>query len=183
MIALGLHCYHRLSHCVASHSGGFSYEAQALGMRAPVVAAHGLWNAGSLVVLSGLVALRPMESSQTRGWTHIYPLHWEADSYTLHHQGSLLLSCWWIFWLVQGRLSLGHGNAVKETVRLIQRIPRETSITVLITIDTCTGTVLKWSNHWFTVCNSCIKHNAIAEYFRLLSIYHIQVFELKKVGR
>lgn len=67
LIALGLHCYHRLSHCVASHSGGFSYEAQALGMRAPVVAAHGLWNAGSLVVLSGLVALRPMESSQTRG--------------------------------------------------------------------------------------------------------------------
>ena len=119
--------------------------------------------------------MRPVRSSQTGGWTHC-PLHWEADPYPLHHQGSLLLSFWWIFWLAQGRLSLGHGNAVKETVRLIQKIPRETSITVLITIDTCTGMVLKWSDHWLTVCNSCIKHNAIAEYLRQLSIYHIQIF-------
>ena len=42
MAVLGLHCSARASHC-----GGFCCGAQALGMRASVVVAHGLSSCGS----------------------------------------------------------------------------------------------------------------------------------------
>lgn len=76
---------------------------------------------------------------------------------------------WWIFWLVFIKLrECCWGND-----KIYQRISRETSTTVLITMDACEKMVLRWSNHqafnlktWLTLCNSCIKYKANAEYLR-----------------
>ena len=56
-------------------------------MQASVVVAHGLWSAGSVVVVHGLscsaaCGLFPDQSSNP------CPLHWQADSQPLRHQGS-----------------------------------------------------------------------------------------------
>ena len=60
----------------ASHCGGFSCcGVQALGMRAPVVVTHGLR-------CSAACGIFPDQGSNT------CPLHWQADSQPLRHQGS-----------------------------------------------------------------------------------------------
>ena len=48
--------------------------AQALGSWDSVVAAPGFWNAGSVVVAHGLVALRHVGSSWMRDQTHVHTL-------------------------------------------------------------------------------------------------------------
>ena len=76
--------------CMASHCGGFSCcGARALGTQASVVVARGLQSAGSVVVAHG-----PSRSTAcgilTDQGSNPCPLHWQADSQPLHHQGSPL---------------------------------------------------------------------------------------------
>ena len=67
------------------HPGGFSScGAQALGSWVSVVAAHGLWSAGSVVVTHGLscsaeCGIFPDQGSNSRH------LDWQVDSYPLYH--------------------------------------------------------------------------------------------------
>ena len=94
---LGLCCWAQaFSSCgaLASHCGGFSdCEAQALGPRASVAAAPGLWSAGSVVV-----ALR-LSCSTACG---IFPnqgsdpclLHWQVNPLPLSHQRG---PCYYLF--------------------------------------------------------------------------------------
>ena len=72
-----------LLHSSGSRCTGFS----GCGARAPVVVARGLWSAGSVVVGHGLscstaCGIFPDQESNS------CPLHWQADSYPLCHQGS-----------------------------------------------------------------------------------------------
>ena len=65
----------------ASHHGGFSCGAWALSMQASVVTAHGL-------NCSIVCRIFPDQG------LNLCPLHWQADSYPLYHQGSpLVYSC------------------------------------------------------------------------------------------
>ena len=78
-----LHCGARASHC-----GGFScFRARDLGARASVVLARGLWSAGSVVVVHGLSCSAACGIFPDQG-SNSCPLHWQMDSYPLHHQGS-----------------------------------------------------------------------------------------------
>ena len=71
----------------ASHCGGFSCcGARLMGSWASVVAAHGLQSVGSIIFMcTGLVGLGMWDLP----WP--CPLHWQADSYPLYHQGSPIL--------------------------------------------------------------------------------------------
>ena len=88
MVVLGLHCPQAFSSCGkwrllssygtgAFHCSGFSCcRAQALGSQASVVVAHGL----------------SCSEAHWIYWDHRLnpcPLHWQVDSYTLHHHESL----------------------------------------------------------------------------------------------
>ena len=133
LAVLGLHCFawvfsscseQRLLFLVVLKlliAAVFCCRAQALGVQASAVAAHGLGSCGvqapgtraSVVVArglsncrswapehdlssyssTGLVALQRVESSLTRGWARQCPLLWQANSYPRHHQESPLKSC------------------------------------------------------------------------------------------
>ena len=72
----------------ASHCGGFSCcGARALGVWASVVVARGLYSADSVVVAHGLSCSTACGIFPDQG-LNPYPLHWQADSYPLHHQES-----------------------------------------------------------------------------------------------
>ena len=72
----------------ASLSGGFSCcGAQALGRVGSVVAARGLWSSGSVVVAHRLSCSVGCRIFLDQG-SNLCLLHWQADSYPLHHQGS-----------------------------------------------------------------------------------------------
>ena len=72
----------------ASHCRGLSCSgAQALGTRASVVAAHGLQSASSVVVAHGLSCSTACGILLDQG-PNPRPLHWQADSQQLCHQGS-----------------------------------------------------------------------------------------------
>lgn len=73
------------------------------------------------------------------------------------------------FLLSPGEVFIRLWECCLGTGKIYQRIPRETSITVLITMDTWTGMVLRWSHHWLTLCNSCIKHTARVAYLKQLN--------------
>ena len=78
----------------ASHCGGFSCcRARALGTRASVVVAHRLQSAGSVVVAHGLSCSVACGIFLDQG-SNPCPLHWQADSQPLHHQGSPHLPSW-----------------------------------------------------------------------------------------
>ena len=81
--AATLHCSVQASHC-----GGFSCcGARALAARASVVVARGLQSAGSVVVEHGLSCSVACGIFPDQG-LNPYPLHWQADSLPLRHQGS-----------------------------------------------------------------------------------------------
>ena len=96
-------CGAQTSHCrgfsccgaQTSHCRGFSCcGAQALGARASAVVARGLsscgsraQSTGSVVVAHGLSCSAACEIFPGQG-SNPYPLHWQADSQPLHHQGS-----------------------------------------------------------------------------------------------
>ena len=73
-----------LSSCSAwaSHCGGFSRCGQALGVQASV-----LQHASSVVVVLGLSCLKECGIFLDYG-SNLCPLHWQADSLPLNHQGS-----------------------------------------------------------------------------------------------
>ena len=72
---------------VASHCGGFSCcRARALGTWASVVVAHGLQSTGSVVVVHGLSCSAACGIFPDQG-SNPCPLHWQADSQPLRHQG------------------------------------------------------------------------------------------------
>ena len=77
----------------ASHCCGLS----CCGAQAPDAQAQQLW-------LTGLVAPRHVGSSQTRARTR--PLHWQADSQPLRHQGSPVIFFMKNFFPVNWRVSL-----------------------------------------------------------------------------
>ena len=78
-----LHCGARTSHC-----GGFSCcRTRALGAWASVVVARGLWSVGSVVVAHGLSCSVACGIFPDQG-SNPCPLHWQADSQPLRHQGS-----------------------------------------------------------------------------------------------
>ena len=80
-----LHCGVRASHCKV-----FSCrQAQALGAQAWVVAARGLSDCGtgSVAVAHRLRCCAPCRIFKNQG-SNPCPLHWQVDSYPLHHQGS-----------------------------------------------------------------------------------------------
>ena len=62
-------------------------RARALGTRASVVVAHGLQSTGSVVVVHGLSCSTACETFLYQGLNPC-PLHWQADSQPLCHQGS-----------------------------------------------------------------------------------------------
>ena len=65
-----------------------SLGAQALGSRASAVAAHWPWAMGaSIAVAHGLSRSTARGIFLDQG-SNPCPLHWQADSYPLHHQGS-----------------------------------------------------------------------------------------------
>ena len=75
----------------ASHCGGFSCcGARALGTRASVVVARGLQSTGSVVVVHGLSCSAACGIFPDQG-SNLCPLHWQADSQPLRHQGSPFL--------------------------------------------------------------------------------------------
>ena len=86
----------------ASHCGGFTCGAQALGAVASEIIVCELSSCGTWI----LVAPWHVESSHTRDWTHAL----QADSYPLYHQGSPVLNVlnhtcvdyvkWWIWILI-----------------------------------------------------------------------------------
>ena len=71
----------------ASHCGDFCCGARALGARASVVVAHGLQSTGSVVVAHGLSYSVACGIFLDQG-SNPCPLHWQADSQPLRHQGS-----------------------------------------------------------------------------------------------
>ena len=72
----------------ASHCGGFSCcGARALGAWASVVVARGLQSADSVVVAHGLSCSAACGIFPDQG-SNPCPLHWQADSQPLGHQGS-----------------------------------------------------------------------------------------------
>ena len=74
----------------ASHCSGFSCcRAQSLGARAPVVVAHGLQSAASVIVAHELSCSAACGTFLDQG-SNPCPLHWQAGSQPLHHQGSPL---------------------------------------------------------------------------------------------
>ena len=76
--------------CVDSHCGGFSCcEAQALGTWASAVAAHGLQSTGSVVVMNRLSCSLAC-GLLLEQILNPCPLHWQADSQPLDHQGKPL---------------------------------------------------------------------------------------------
>ena len=106
LFALGLHCRTGFLqmwgagatlHCgaQASHCGGFSccgHRLQARGLQqlwrmGSVVVGRGLWSAGSVVVAHGLSCSAACGIFPDQG-SNPCPLHWQADSQPLHHQGN-----------------------------------------------------------------------------------------------
>ena len=76
--------------CVDSHCGGFSCcEAQALGTWASAVAAHGLQSTGSVVVMNRLSCSLAC-GLLLEQILNPCPVHWQADSQPLDHQGKPL---------------------------------------------------------------------------------------------
>ena len=82
----------------ASHCGGFSCGAQALGLGlqylplvGSVVVAPGLKGMGSVVVVHGLSYSTACGIFLDQG-SNLCPLHWQANSYPLCHQGSLQMT-------------------------------------------------------------------------------------------
>ena len=72
----------------ASHCGGFSCcGEQVLGSWVSVVAARGLWSAGSVVVVHGLSCSVLCRIIPYEGLNPC-PLHWQLDSQPVDHQGS-----------------------------------------------------------------------------------------------
>ena len=82
-----LHCGARASHCSGFSCGG----ARALGARASVVVVRGLQSTGSVVVAHRLSCSTAREIFPDQGLNPC-PLHWQADSQPLHHQGSPIFS-------------------------------------------------------------------------------------------
>ena len=76
----------RASHC----SGVFCGGARALGVRPSVVVARGLQSAGSVVVAHGLSCSAACGIFPDQG-SNPCPLHQQADSQPLRHQGSPVL--------------------------------------------------------------------------------------------
>ena len=79
----------------ASHGGGFSrYEAQALGTWASVVVSHRLISCGSQALEYGINSCGARLSCSVAcgifldQGLNLCPLHWQADSYLLRHEGS-----------------------------------------------------------------------------------------------
>ena len=71
-----------------SHCSGFSCRgARALGPQASVVVARRLQSTGSVVVAHGLSCSAACGIFPDQG-SNPCPLHWQADSEPLHHQGS-----------------------------------------------------------------------------------------------
>ena len=102
MAVLGLRC------CVqASHWDGFSCcKARAPGTQASVAVARGLQSAGSAAVAHGLSCSAACGILPDQG-SNPCPLHWQADSQPLCHQGSplyiyLLLLLGWVFVAARG---------------------------------------------------------------------------------
>ena len=99
----------------ASHCGGLSCcGAWALGTWASVVAAHGLYNAGSVVVAHGPSRSTACGILPDQG-SNLCPLHWQADSQPLRHQGSPILFYFEdIFIVSQGKYILQISIVVKN---------------------------------------------------------------------
>ena len=94
MAALGLRCCVRASNC-----GGFSCcGALALRAWASVVVARGLQSAGSVVVVHGLHCSVACGIFPDQG-SNLCPLHWQADSQPLCHQGSPIGSYCYPFYI------------------------------------------------------------------------------------
>ena len=75
-------------HVEASHWGDFSYcRTQALDMPASAVVECRLQSMDSVVLIHGLSCLMACGIFLDQ-WLNRYPLHWQADSYPLHHQES-----------------------------------------------------------------------------------------------
>ena len=75
------------------------FRAQAVGPAGSAVVASGLWSVGSVVVVHGLSCFAVCGVLLVWG-SNLCPLHWQVDSYPLHHQGSpvgtiLKLSSFW----------------------------------------------------------------------------------------
>ena len=64
------------------------------GSRSSVVVAHGLWSAGSVLVAHGLSYSAACGIFPDQGLNPC-PLHWQADSQPLHHQGSPMPTLFW----------------------------------------------------------------------------------------
>ena len=73
----------------ASHRGGSSCcGAQALGSQASAVAAHWLWAMGASVAVAHGLSCSTARGIFLDQGSNPCPLHWQADSYPLRHQGS-----------------------------------------------------------------------------------------------
>ena len=71
----------------ASHCGGFSHGAQALGRGLSGAATPGPQSTGSVVVAHRLSCSAAWGIFQDQG-SNLYLLHWQADSSPLSHEGS-----------------------------------------------------------------------------------------------
>jgi len=100
LTVLGLHCcMQAFSRCreqglllVAVHGllivvASLAVEHRLLDTRASVVAAHGLYSSGSVVVVHRLSCSVACRIFLDRG-LNLCPLHWQADSFTLYPQGN-----------------------------------------------------------------------------------------------
>ena len=80
----------------ASNCGRFSYlGAQALGAQVSVIVVHGLQSVGSVVTVQWPSYFAACEIFPDQG-SNPCPLHWQADSLPLSHQGSPRYSTSWL---------------------------------------------------------------------------------------
>ena len=105
---LGLSLVAVIGNCGSHFSGFFFCRAKVLGSRASVVTARGFGNGDSLTLehLGSFVVTHWLSCSEACGifpdqGLNLCPLHWKADSYPLHHQGSPhgIFTCLFFFWV------------------------------------------------------------------------------------
>ena len=90
MAALGLGCCEGFSLVVVSRDDALVVVCGLLIALASIAETPRLASAGSVVVACGLSCFETCRISQDQG-SNPCPLHWQADSHPLDHQGSLVL--------------------------------------------------------------------------------------------
>ena len=136
-----------------SHFSGFLFcRAKVLSSRASVVTARGFGNCVSptLEYLGSFVVAHWLSCSEACGIfpdhrLNLCPLHWQADSYPLHHQGSPhgIFTCFFVFWVslvakMVKNLSVMHETGVHS---LGQEDPREKGMATH-------SSILAWEIPW-----------------------------------